>query len=54
MDPKTPYAGAKAHIALLAKSGSITLHTVEGGPHFVLFTEPADFVAAVRAFVLAR
>jgi pimeloyl-ACP methyl ester carboxylesterase len=51
LDPKTPYEGANAHIALLKPSGHIGLMTVTGGPHFLLLTAPACFTAAMRQFI---
>ncbi|NMO18812.1 alpha/beta fold hydrolase [Pyxidicoccus fallax] len=54
MDPKTPLAGAQAHIRLLPKAAGVNLFTVKGGPHFLLFTAPACFKAAVSTFVQKR
>ncbi|QRO01498.1 alpha/beta fold hydrolase [Archangium violaceum] len=54
MDPKTPHAGAQAHIRLLPKAAGINLFTVKGGPHFLLFTAPDCFKAAVSTFVQKR
>lgn len=50
-DPKTPYAGALARIEALPGAEGIRLTTVEDAPHFILFTAPACFEAAVSAFV---
>ena len=54
LDPKTPYESAKAHIASLRRSGDISLTTVMGGPHFLLFTAPACFKDALRHFIAKR
>lgn len=50
-DPKTPYAGALARIEALPGADDIRLMTVEGAPHFILFTAPDCFEAAASAFV---
>ncbi|MFE8600336.1 alpha/beta fold hydrolase [Archangium violaceum] len=54
MDPKTPLAGAQAHIRLLPEAAGVNLFTVKGGPHFLLFTAPDCFKAAVSTFVQKR
>ncbi|MDC0711843.1 alpha/beta fold hydrolase [Stigmatella sp. ncwal1] len=54
MDPKTPHAGALAHLRLLPKAAGVNLFTVKGGPHFLLFTAPDCFSAAVSAFIQKR
>lgn len=51
MDPKTPLAGAAAHLELLRRSGDVRLVTVAGAPHFVAFTAPHPFIAAAKTFV---
>lgn len=51
MDPKTPYAGAEAHVELLRGAGDVALARVGGAPHFVLFTAPECFTRTVRPFV---
>lgn len=52
LDPKTPYAGAMAHVAALAGIGPVRLAAVEGAPHFVAFVAPDCFVRFASAFVL--
>jgi pimeloyl-ACP methyl ester carboxylesterase len=54
LDPKTPLAGAEAQVAALKAAGPIALRTVQGGPHFLAFTAPDCFVAAVQAFVATK
>lgn len=54
LDPKTPYAGAQAQIALLSPVGKVGLVTVTGGPHFLLLTAPDCFEVHTRAFVRTR
>lgn len=54
MDPKTPLAGAQAHLRVLPAAAGVKLFTVKGGPHFLLFTAPDCFKAAVSAFVQQR
>lgn len=51
LDPKTPYEGARAHIAQLSKAGPVTLLTISGGPHFALFTAPECLGPAIRHFL---
>lgn len=51
MDPKTPYAGAEAHVELLRGAGDVALARVGGAPHFVLFTASGCFTRTVRPFV---
>ncbi|MFC3128417.1 alpha/beta hydrolase [Coralloluteibacterium stylophorae] len=51
LDPNTPYAGARAHAALLAKAGPVTFATVEDGAHLLAYVAPACFVGTVSAFV---
>ncbi|NEX94444.1 alpha/beta fold hydrolase [Caulobacter sp. 17J65-9] len=54
MDPKTPYAGAEAHVEALRAAGQVSLVKVGGAPHFVLFTAPDCFTRAVKPFVEKR
>ncbi|NOK08489.1 alpha/beta fold hydrolase [Corallococcus exercitus] len=54
MDPKTPLAGAQAHLRLLPEAAGVNLFTVKGGPHFLLFTAPDCFKAAVSSFIQKR
>ncbi|MDP3406112.1 MAG: alpha/beta hydrolase [Brevundimonas sp.] len=49
LDPKTPYAGAEAHVARLADSGPVRLVPVSGAPHFIAFAAPDCFVRIVGA-----
>ena len=51
MDAKTPFEGAKAHVALLKRAGKVTFVTVHGGPHFLLLTAPDCFTKTVQTFV---
>ena len=51
MDPKTPYEGAKAHVAMLKHAGKVTFVTVHGGSHFLLLTAPDCFTRTVQAFI---
>jgi pimeloyl-ACP methyl ester carboxylesterase len=53
LDPKTPHDGARAHLAALRPHGPAALVTVEGAPHFILWTAPGCFQRHVRAFVTA-
>jgi pimeloyl-ACP methyl ester carboxylesterase len=50
-DPKTAYAGAQDHVAALRKAGPVRHITVQGAPHFILWTAPDCLVASIRAFV---
>jgi pimeloyl-ACP methyl ester carboxylesterase len=52
LDPKTPYAGAEAHVALLRQGGSVQLAKVEKAPHFLAFSAPECFVSIASAFVV--
>lgn len=52
LDPKTPYAGAEAHVALLRRAGPVQMATVEGAPHFLAFVAPDCFVRIASAFVV--
>lgn len=52
LDPKTPFAGALAHVAALETSGPVRLAAVEGAPHFVAFVAPDCFVRLASAFVI--
>lgn len=54
LDPKTHYDGARAHAAALGKAGKVSMVAVAGAPHFVLWTAPACFEQATRAFVAGR
>lgn len=51
LDPKTPYGGALEHLAALDGRGPAALVTVDGAPHFILWTAPGCFARHVRAFV---
>ena len=51
MDPNTAYEGALEHVALLREAGPVSVATVEGGAHLLLFAAPDCFVGAVRAFM---
>lgn len=51
LDPKTPLAGAQAHIAQLGAAGPISLVQVSGSPHFVLMTSPDCFEQAAQSFI---
>lgn len=51
LDPKTHYDGALAHVASLRQAGPVGLVTVDGAPHFILWTAPACFEHQVGAFV---
>ena len=50
LDPKTPYAGARAHADRFPGTGSVRFVTVEDAPHFVLLTAPDCAVREMRAF----
>lgn len=54
MDPKTPFEGALAHVALLQSAGTVALQKVVGAPHYLLLTAPTCFTAIVRDFVTAK
>ncbi|MGE6758388.1 alpha/beta fold hydrolase [Corallococcus interemptor] len=54
MDPKTPLAGAQAHLRLLPEAAGVNLVTVKGGPHFLLYTAPDCFKTTVSTFVQKR
>jgi len=51
LDPKTPYFGAADHVTRLKSSGEIRLTPVEGAPHFILMTAPAEFIQLVQEFL---
>jgi pimeloyl-ACP methyl ester carboxylesterase len=51
LDPNTSYAGAQMHVTTLAKTGPVTMMTVERGAHMLAFFAPACFVAATTAFL---
>ena len=51
LDPNTSYAGAQAHVAILAKARPVAMTTVERGAHMLAFFAPACFVAATTAFL---
>lgn len=51
MDPNTSYEGASEHVALLQEAGSVSLATVEGGAHLLMFVAPDCFVNAVGSFI---
>jgi len=53
-DPKTPLAGAVAHVAKLALAADVRLVTVAGAPHFVMLTDPAVAERAIQTFVSAH
>lgn len=52
LDPKTPYAGAVAHVERLSGAGPVWLATVEGAPHFIAFSAPDCFARITAAFLL--
>lgn len=54
LDPKTPYDGARGHVAALKKSGKVALVTVPAAPHFILWSAPACFALHTREFVQGR
>lgn len=54
LDPKTPYAAAREHTAMLAMNGDVTMVPVEDAPHFILMTSPEQFAASVSAFIAAH
>ena len=54
LDPKTPYAGAKEHLAKLQLAGSVKLIPIEAAPHFILMTAPDEFEQSVAAFIQVR
>lgn len=51
LDPKTPFHGAREHVAALEAAGDVTLVPVERAPHFVLMTAPEVFERSVREFI---
>jgi pimeloyl-ACP methyl ester carboxylesterase len=51
LDPKTPYAAAVEHAALLRRSGQVRQVAVTGMPHFILWVAPDCFERHTRAFV---
>lgn len=51
LDPNTPYAGARAHVATLSQAGPVQMTTVERGAHLLAFVAPACFVEATTAFL---
>lgn len=53
LDPKTAWAGAQAHAALLRPHGRLGLLAVDGAPHFILWAAPGCFERAARTFVAA-
>lgn len=53
-DPKTPYEGAREHVAALRKIGQVDWLTVHGAPHFILWTAPDCFARHVRDFIDGR
>jgi pimeloyl-ACP methyl ester carboxylesterase len=53
-DPKTPYEGAREHVAALRKIGQVDWLTVHGAPHFILWTAPDCFARHVRDFIGGR
>lgn len=54
LDPNTPYDGAVAHAALLARAGEVTFATVEDGAHLLPFVAADCFVRIVSAFDARR
>ena len=44
LDPKTHFDGAKAHVKVLSKSGSVSLVEVIDAPHFIALNAPECFV----------
>lgn len=50
-DPNTPYEGALDHVRRLETAGPVSVATVEGGAHLLLFVAPECFVGAVRPFI---
>ncbi|NNC28368.1 alpha/beta hydrolase [Longimicrobium terrae] len=54
LDPNTPFEGAQAHVAMLARAGDVRLATVTGGAHFLPLVAPRCFVQAAAAFVARR
>lgn len=50
LDPNTPYEGAVAHAAKLAKAGEVTFAAVASGAHMLPFAAPECFVRIVSAF----
>lgn len=54
LDPNTPFEGARAHAAMLARAGGVRLTTVVGGAHFLPLVAPRCFVQTASAFVARR
>jgi pimeloyl-ACP methyl ester carboxylesterase len=54
IDPKTPYEGARAHVALLQTVGRVSFQPVNGAPHYLLLTAPRCFKNAVRSFMTTK
>lgn len=54
LDPKTHYDGARLHAAALGRHGPVSLVTVAGAPHFILWLAPGCFERHVAAFVSNR
>lgn len=54
LDPKTHYNGALSQVAALRQVGPVRMVAVAGAPHFILWSAPACFEQATRAFVAGR
>jgi pimeloyl-ACP methyl ester carboxylesterase len=56
LDPKTPYAGARAQVQSLthSKAGKVALATIQNAPHFILWTAPACFEQASQRFIAGK
>jgi pimeloyl-ACP methyl ester carboxylesterase len=54
LDPKTHYDGALEHVKVLRNGGPVSLVTVTGAPHFILWTAPGCFERQVAAFVAGQ
>jgi pimeloyl-ACP methyl ester carboxylesterase len=51
LDPKTHHEAAAQHVAALRPSGAFTWVSVQGAPHFVMWTAPDCFAAQVKRFL---
>ena len=54
LDPKTHYDGALSHVAALRSIGQVEMVSITNAPHFILWTAPACFEQASRAFVAGK
>ncbi|WP_230280428.1 MULTISPECIES: alpha/beta fold hydrolase [unclassified Croceicoccus] len=51
LDPKTPFDGAREHVAPLEAAGDISLIPVEQAPHFILMSAPEEFQRLLQDFL---